>query len=143
MNELNALLYGTVKNDSEWQTLTGATSKDPRFYKQFTPVKVKVNKNKPGYGVYHLAGAAKPGDYIHGAQKFNQIYSVEVYSKTDVLLTQLCDRIADLFDDGRFTTPSYIIGWTYSGKSAEVFQDSRKLYTSVVTVYLNNVYIST
>lgn len=143
MNEFNALIFGTIKDDTQWKTLTGATSRDPRIYKQYTPYKVTVSPSKPGYGVYTLTGAAKPGDYIHGAQKSNKIYNVELYSKTDTLLTQLCDRIEALFDDGRFTTPSYRVGWTYVTRSAEVFQDGRKLYTSVVSVYLNKIYVLT
>lgn len=141
MRELNQVIYNAIKTDATYRTYAGATSTDPRVYKQRTPAKVTCSTAKPAYCVYGIMGSSKPPDYIHGAQKNNYAYRLEVYALTDTRLAEICERLETLFEDKTYTTTTYIVGYVFASRGVESFDGGREEYTETITIYMNNVYV--
>lgn len=139
MGELNALLYGAVKNDATYQTLTGGTAADPRIYKQRTPVELPVSDTKPAYSVYYESGTIDPGLRVDDVGRNDAVYMLECYATTDVLLSQVTSRLERLFDYQRFETTSYYVGHTRAHCGGMSFDDGRQLYFQTVTVFMKLV----
>lgn len=140
MREINQLIYNRIKSDDTFKSLTGATTRDPRIYKQRTPVKLPVTDAKKSYVIYRLMGSTKPGDWVHGSQRNNLTYGLEIYSKVATNLDEVCDRIQVLFEDQSLTTTSYLVKFTYAVRGSQSFDDGRQLYFEAMMLHLNNVY---
>lgn len=140
MRELNQLLFETVKDDSTYQTKTGATSTDPRFYKDHPPVKNPITNTKTAYGVYRHQGAIKPGIYVDGLERNEHVYTLEIFAKKSTIRDEICDFIELLFDDKQFQTTNYDVKYTSATEGAVGFNEELKLFTKTMTVHFRKVF---
>jgi hypothetical protein len=140
MRDLNRLIYNTIRLDPQYITLTGATTQDPRIYKLYTPAHIEVSEEKPAYSVYGIMGSSKPPVWVLTAQRNNYAYRLEVFSVIDTLLTEVCERLEEIFRDKHFQTTTYVVGYTYAVRGVVAFEEARRLYTETMTVYLENIY---
>lgn len=141
MRELNALVYSTIKNDSEITSYTGAISTDPRIYKRNTPSKVRITTAYPAFMVYYLSGTVHHSswDKINVASKNDCVYVLEIYGKKDTTVESMMARVEKLFDEERFQTTTYIVGYTYAIRGSCSFDDARQLYFGTVSIYLTKI----
>lgn len=138
MKEVNQLIYNAIRSDTDYKSITGATSKDPRIYKERIPVKITIDSNKPSYAVYHFTGAGKPPDFIHGAQRNDLTYTLECYALDDVTL--IVSALESIFRDKEFETASFRVGYTYAVEGSWGFNDALQLYTQTLTVYFTKIF---
>lgn len=140
MREMNQLIFGTIKNESTFSSMSGATSSDPRVYKTRTPVHVKVSDDQPAYVIYRFTGSAEPPNKVHGAQRNDCIYSLEIYAKTSTMLSTICDALETAFEDKSFSALNHRVGHSMAYRGAEDFDDSREAYYEVMTVHLDHIF---
>ena len=139
MRELNSLLYNAIKTHGYFRDLTGATVNDPRIYKARTPVKNPIDANKPAYAVYYQSGTSRPYPIIYPIQKNDYTFVIEVYGKEDTLVSEICYRLEKLFAHKNFTTPSFLVNYTYATRGSCTFDDARQLYFETITIRFSNI----
>jgi hypothetical protein len=139
MKELNTLVYETIRDNSTFQSYTGATSPDPRIYYARTPVKHTVNSSKYSYAVFYLSGTTDPGNRVWNAGRNDHTYIVEVYSKKPDVLSTLLETLEALFRDANFETTSFIVGHTTSYTTAESFDETRQMYFGTIMIVMTNI----
>jgi len=140
MNELNQLLYDTVKNDSTFQSLAGASPQDPRFFKRKAPVRLEMSEAKPSFAVYYIMGTSDPGtNKIAFGQRNNRTYGIEVYGQTDTDVDELAELIEELFRDQQFSTTSFKVGHTIATRGVFDFDEGRKLWMETLMVHFNQI----
>lgn len=140
MRELNKLIYDTVRNNATFKSLTGATSQDPRIYKTREPVKHEISDTKPAFAVYYMMGSTSTlTDLIHGAQKNDYSYTIELYGKSDTTLSTLGYTIENLMNLKSFVTETYIVNLTVVSRGQCSWDDARQLYLETVIVHLRKI----
>lgn len=140
MKEIRVLVFETIKDDSTFKTLTGATASDPRIFWQFTPQRVNVTSSRHTYAVYYRSGTISTTDKVDVAGREDQVYTVEIYSKTPEGCDDVADRLVDIFRDRQFTTNTYSVLRTYAAVlGSPIFDDGRELYTLDVNLYCTKI----
>ena len=140
MRELNKLIYDTVRSIPVFQSLTGATAQDPRIYKTREPVKHEISDAKPAFAVYYMMGSTGLfSDIIHGAQRNDYTYTIELYGKSDTTLSTLGYAIEKTMNLERFFTETYIVNLAVVSRGQCSWDDARQLYLETVIVHLRKI----
>lgn len=140
MKELNALVFTQIRDNSTFQSYTGATATDPRIYYARTPVKHTVSDTKDSYAVFYLSGTTDPGNRIWNAGRNDHTYIVEVYSKKVDTLSTILQTLEALFRDQQLETTSFFIGNTIAYQTAETFDETRNMYFGTVMVMFRTIW---
>jgi hypothetical protein len=139
-DEINALLYQTIKNYGPFVTKTGATVTDPRVYKRKAPIKLTISDDKSSFVVYYIMGSTDVSTpKVDFGQRNNRTYGLEIYGKAEEDVEEIADMLEELLRDKQFTTNSYKIGYTYASRGAIDFNDARQLYTETMMVHLTKI----
>jgi hypothetical protein len=140
MKEIRVLVFETIKDDSTFQNLTGATASDPRIFWQFTPQKVQVTDSRHTYAVYFRSGTISTTDKVDVAGREDQVYTIEIYSKTPDGCDVVADRLVDMFRDRQYTTNTYSVLRTYASVlGSPIYDDGRNLYVVNVNLYCTRI----
>jgi hypothetical protein len=140
VRELNKLIFDTIKNNPTFQSLTGATPQDPRVYKTREPVKHEISDAKPAFAVYYMMGSTNVlSDLIHGAQKNDYSYTIELYGKSDTTLSTLGYIIENSMNYKSFSTQTYIVNLVVVSRGQVSWDDARQLYLETVIVHLRKI----
>lgn len=140
MKEIRKLVYQIIRDDATFKILTGATASDPRIFWQFTPQKVNVTDSRHTYVVYFRSGTISTTDKVNEAGREDQVYTIEIYSKTSDGCDDVADRLVDMFRDKQYTTATYSVLRTYANVlGSPIFDDGRELYTLDVNLYCTKI----
>lgn len=140
MKEIRVLVYETIRDDATFKALTGAIASDPRIFWQFTPQKVQVTDSRHTYIVYFRAGTVTTVDKVDVAGREDQVYTIEIYSKTPQGCDDVADRLVDMFRDRQFATNTYSVLRTYANVlGSPIFDDGRELYTLSVNLFCTKI----
>jgi hypothetical protein len=141
MREIRQLIYATIRTDSTYQSLTGATAQDPRIYLSKPPVYLAITDDKKGFSVYYQMGSTHIGgtEIIHGTSKNNYTYGLEIFGKDNVTVSSIGARVEKLFENKPFQTSSYVVGYTFVTRGSVNFDDTRQLYLETLMIHLNKI----
>jgi|TARA_R100000049_G_C1952888_1_gene102334 hypothetical protein len=109
-NEIREYIYGLVKGDATFQSLTGGNGGDnPRIYYQFPPESIPVSDTYPAFVVYltEFFDAIEAADHVTGKRP-PITFTFVIWSQSATVLDQIFERLFDIpFEVINFNTATY------------------------------------
>lgn len=144
-NEIREHVYGLVKGDADFQTLTGGNGGDnPRIYYQYPPEKLPVDNTFPAFVVYttEFFEAIEAVDHVTG-QRPPIVFAFILWAQDPAILDQIFERFFDIpFEVVSFNTTSYRVTLFRFAEGGDfpVEREFPRLYHRVVRWRVERIY---